>query len=58
MPGMTRSTAREVTFRARPSYRVVRVKSAAHVAAAERFLEGEQTYDAVLRSLKREAPCR
>jgi hypothetical protein len=48
------ATAREVTFRARPSYRVVRVKSAGHVAAAERFLEGEQTYDAVLRSLKRE----
>ncbi len=48
------TTAREVTFRARPSYRVVRVKSAAHVAAAERFLEGQQTYDAVLRSLRRE----
>ena len=48
------ASAREVTFRARPSYRVVRVKSAGHVAAAERFLEGQQTYDAVLRSLKRE----
>jgi hypothetical protein len=48
------ATAREVTFLARPSYRVVRVKSAGHVAAAERFLEGQQTYDAVLRSLRRE----
>jgi hypothetical protein len=46
--------AREVTFRARPSFRVVRVKSAGHADAAERFLQGEETYDAVLRSLRRE----
>ena len=42
--------AREVTFRARPSYRVVRVKGAGHTEAAERFLQGEDTYDAVLRA--------
>jgi hypothetical protein len=45
-------TAREVTFRARPSFRVVRVKSSNHSQAAERFLEGDETYDAVLRSIK------
>ncbi len=45
--------AREVTFRARPSYRVVRVKSAGHAGAAERFLQGEATYDTVLRTLQR-----
>jgi hypothetical protein len=46
--------AREVIFRARPTYRVIRVKSAGHAQAAERFLEGEATYDAVLRALNRE----
>ena len=46
--------AREVTFRARPSYRTVRVKRANHVEAAERFLGGEATYDAVLRALDRD----
>jgi hypothetical protein len=46
--------AREVIFRARPSYRVVRVKSAGHSEAAERFLQGEATYDAVLRALQRD----
>lgn len=46
--------AREVTFRARPSYRVVRVKNQGHEQAAERFLRGEDTYDAVMRNLKRE----
>lgn len=45
--------AREVVFHARPSYRVVRVKSAGHHEAAERFLRGEDTYDNVLRTLKR-----
>jgi hypothetical protein len=48
------STAREVVFRARPSYRKVRVKSAGHAEAAERFLNGEATYDAVLRNLRRD----
>jgi hypothetical protein len=47
--------AREVTFRARPSYRRVRVKSAGHVEAAERFVQGAATYDDVLRTLRREA---
>ena len=46
--------AREVTFRARPSYRIVRVKGAGHTEAAQRFLQGEETYDAVLRTLRRE----
>jgi hypothetical protein len=46
--------AREVIFRARPSYRTVRVKSAGQAEAAERFLHGEATYDAVLRSLRRD----
>src|SRR5262245_57848476 len=45
--------AREVTFRARPSYRVVRVKSGGHAQAAERFVRGETSYDDVLRTLKR-----
>ena len=46
--------AREVTFRARPSYRVVRVKSAGVAEAAGRFAEGDGTYDDLLRSLRRE----
>src|SRR4051812_25409895 len=45
--------AREVTFRARPTYRVVRVKNLDQNAAAERFLRGEGTYDAVARTLDR-----
>jgi hypothetical protein len=46
--------AREVIFRARPSYRTVRVKSAGHAEAAEQFLHGAATYDTVLRSLNRD----
>jgi hypothetical protein len=46
--------AREVIFLARPSYRVVRVKSTGHVEAAERFVRGEAAYDTVLRTLQRE----
>lgn len=46
--------AREVTFLARPSYRVVRVKSAGQAQVAEQFVNREVTYDAVLRALKRE----
>ena len=42
--------AREVSFRARPSYRVVRIKDPGQDAAAERFLRGEGTYDAVARN--------
>jgi hypothetical protein len=47
------SRAREVTFHARPSYRVVRVKNQARQEAAERFARGEARYDTVLRSLER-----
>ena len=46
--------SREITFRARPSYRVVRVKNQGHRDAAERFVQGEDTYDVVLRNLNRE----
>jgi hypothetical protein len=45
--------AREVIFLARPSYRIVRVKSTGHLDAAERFVRGEATYDSVLRTLHR-----
>ena len=46
--------SREVIFHARPSYRVIRVKSNGHVEAAERFVQGASTYDDVLRTLRRE----
>ena len=46
--------SREITFLARPSYRVVRVKNQGHRDAARRFVEGEDTYDVVLRNLNRE----
>lgn len=46
--------AREVIFRARPSYRTIRVKVAVSAEAAERFLHGEATYDTVLRTLRRD----
>ena len=41
--------ARVVTFKARPTNRVVRVNNAGREDAAERFARGETTYDAVLR---------
>ncbi|MHC5542800.1 hypothetical protein ACYOEI_31630 [Singulisphaera rosea] len=44
--------AREVIFRARPSYRVVRVKNTHQNDAAKQFVDGEATYDEVLRALK------
>ncbi len=47
--------AREVTFLARPTYRYVRVKNQGHQAATERFVQGEEAYDNVLRTLRREA---
>jgi len=47
--------AREVTFLARPSYRVVRVKNRGHQDAAAKFVRGEEAYDTVLRTLRREA---
>ena len=46
--------AREVTFLARPSYRVVRVKNQGHQDASERCVRGEDTYDVVLRNLQKE----
>jgi len=46
------SEAREITFLARPTYRVVRVRNDQH-AAAERFLRGEGKYDAVVRAQTR-----
>lgn len=49
------SAAREVTFRARPSYRVVRMKNLAPQAAAERFVRGEGSYEDVVRTQERPA---
>ena len=49
----TDALAREITFRARPSYRIVRVKNQGHREAAQRFVAGEDTYDVVLRNLDR-----
>ena len=46
--------SREVVFRARPSYRIIRVKSSGHAQAAERFAQGDATYDEVVRVLRRE----
>jgi hypothetical protein len=46
--------AREVIFRARPSYRIVRVRRAQHADAAERFVRGEGNYGSVLRTLDRD----
>jgi hypothetical protein len=47
--------AREVTLRARPSYRVVRVRNTqAREEAAARFVRGQAAYDDVLRSLERD----
>lgn len=51
----TDSSAREVVFLARPSFRTVRVKTTGHAEAAERFVRGEESYDTVIRALKREA---
>src|SRR4051795_8616597 len=45
--------AREVRLLARPGYRRVLVENQGYDAAAERFLRGEEGYDAVLRSLRR-----
>lgn len=47
--------SREVTLRARPCYRVVRVQNQARQAAAERFTRGEVGYDSVLRTRERAA---
>ncbi|MGC8640279.1 MAG: hypothetical protein ACP5XB_10435 [Isosphaeraceae bacterium] len=45
--------AREVVFLARPSHRIVRVKSARHAEVSERFAQGDATYDSVIRTLER-----
>ncbi len=47
--------ARDVVFLARPSYRTVRVKNQGQLAAADKFANGEESYDTVLRLLNREA---
>lgn len=47
------SLSREVAFLARPSFRVLRVKSAPHTDAAERFVNGKGSYDTVLRARAR-----
>lgn len=47
--------AREVSFLARPSYRVVRVKNPGQSALAERFTRGQANYEAYLR-LQKQAP--
>jgi hypothetical protein len=49
------STARQVKFLARPSHRTVRVKGGSLQAAAEKFVRGEESYDVVRRTLRREA---
>src|SRR4029079_3279637 len=46
-------TAREVRFRARPSYRRVLIRNAGDEDAEERFARGEIAYDAVLRTLNK-----
>jgi hypothetical protein len=43
--------AREVIFLARPSYRIVRVRKVGATVVAERFVQGDATYDTVLRAL-------
>lgn len=47
------SHAREVTFQARPTYRVIRVKADHSAQAAERFVRGESSYGDVLRAVER-----
>jgi hypothetical protein len=46
--------SREVIFRGRPCYRIVRVKRARHADEAQRFVRGEATYGSVLRTLDRD----
>jgi len=47
------SQAREVVFLARPTHRNVRVKRTGHAQAAEQFVRGDASYDAVLRTFDR-----
>jgi hypothetical protein len=46
--------AREVVLLARPGYRVVRVRNHGADTATERFVRGEEAYDTVLRTLRRQ----
>ncbi|GAC1448399.1 MAG: hypothetical protein NVSMB9_31530 [Isosphaeraceae bacterium] len=46
--------AREVSFRARPCHRLVRVKCQGHAEAVERFVQGDVNYDDVLRTQRRQ----
>lgn len=48
--------AREVSFRARPTYRTIRVKNPGQDRAAEQFARGAASYQAVLQRRAREAP--
>ncbi len=43
--------SREVVFLARPTHRVVRVRTTNHADAAARFVRGEAAYDSVLKTL-------
>ena len=43
--------SREVVFLARPTHRVVRVRTTGHAAAAARFVRGEASYNSVLKTL-------
>ncbi len=43
--------SREVVFLARPTHRVVRVRTTNHADAAARFVRGEASYDSVLKTL-------
>src|SRR3954451_9328404 len=46
--------SREIVFLARPTHRIVRVKTTGHAEVAGQFARGDVTYDAVLRTLNRE----
>ena len=48
------AAAREVIFLARPTYRTLRVKSAGNAQATERFLNGEEAYETVIRHLAKD----
>ncbi len=43
--------AREVVFLARPTHRVVRVRTTSHADAASRFVRGDVSYESVLKTL-------
>jgi len=47
----TDARAREVVFLARPTHRVVRVRTTNHADAAARFVRGDASYESVLKTL-------